>query len=625
MLWVIIPLVHLAHTSEAGAQLRTTEEENNLMSEDNTRTTVLHHVIQHPSPGAMVEGSRLEDLAAYIELRTDPTNLLPSAFTICSSAKSSTGDIIFFALLGEDGNQVLSAHFSNDAARRRGQKQTNSVLFVSETLVVVPTPVLVFPQEWLRSCLALSSESGQVHWVVEGEVLVNKTFEVLTEETLLPLALDGRLLFGLLQYEKNWYTSDGRISNVNIFSSALSIEEMMEITTSGECEKKGDYLGWEEMQWNLHGQVSKEAGQKDKICHRKQNILLFYTKFRSMDACMKLCQKFGTRSPTIITFEEWSSLQLFLKQELFDRSQNTSSLKVWMSVRKRGDGEWMDFYDGQLIQYQAVTTGASGSSSEYWWDKRCAAQGSEAKWHLQSCNSDGNACACTKTQDTWVQLRGLCTESMIDTLFTPVNEGWDLTQLVFRGIRETTIWFDPFQKVWMLKNAWSNTTGISSAQKASYAMGVHSWRISGDQNCNEGQPYTTQLKLSACKDGEFTCYDGLCVPMQKRCDQTFDCMDDSDEMGCQMLHLKTNYKKTIPPKGASVNVSIDILKMVSIEEITHSTNIQFQVALEWQDDRMLFHNLKEKSSLNKIEDSVIRELWLPVVIYENTDQKESTR
>ena len=89
----------------------------------------------------------------------------------------------------------------------------------------------------------------------------------------------------------------------------------------------------------------------------------------------------------------------------------------------------------------------------------------------------------------------------------------------------------------------------------------------------------------------------------------------------QLCGTSTNYKKTIPPRDASVNVSIAILKMVSIEEITHSTNIQFQVSLEWQDDRMLFHNLKERSSLNKIEDSAIGELWLPVVIY----QKESSR
>ena len=92
-----------------------------------------------------------------------------------------------------------------------------------------------------------------------------------------------------------------------------------------------------------------------------------------------------------------------------------------------------------------------------------------------------------------------------------------------------------------------------------------------------------------------------------------------------MLHLAPSYKKTIPPKEASVNVSISILKMVSIEETTYSTNIQIQIYLEWHDDRMVFHNLKIKNSENKIDDSTIRELWLPRVIYENTDQKESTR
>ena len=113
--------------------------------------------------------------------------------------------------------------------------------------------------------------------------------------------------------------------------------------------------------------------------------------------------------------------------------------------------------------------------------------------------------------------------------------------------------------------------------------------------------------------------------MEDRCDQMFDCRDNSDEMGCQMLHLTTSYKKTIPPKDDSVNVSIDVLKMVSIEETRYSTSIQFQVTLEWHDERMQFHNLKNQSSENKMEDALIEQLWLPVVIFENTDQKESTR
>ena len=262
---------------------------------------------------------------------------------------------------------------------------------------------------------------------------------------------------------------------------------------------------------------------------------------------------------------------------------------------------------------------------DWWKNMRCLAQGNTDKWYYRSCTNDDNACACTKSKDNQVHLRGLCPDSMIDTLFEPQNLDDDLTQLVFRGIKQTTILFDPSQKVWVLRNSWSNTTGVSTAQQGSYAMGLHSWQISGDQYCNQGQPYTALLKLTACKEGQFTCNDGICISMDKRCDQRSDCVDSSDELRCNMIDLKPNYKKTIPPSNASVYVSLDILKLVNIEEVTHSITIQFQITLEWRDERMLFYNLKNKSFLNKLDDSVIKELWLPKMIYENTDQKESTR
>ena len=40
---------------------------------------------------------------------------------------------------------------------------------------------------------------------------------------------------------------------------------------------------------------------------------------------------------------------------------------------------------------------------------------------------------------------------------------------------------------------------------------------------------------------------------------------------------------------------------------------------------MKYQNLKEKTSLNALTKSDISMLWLPLVIYDNTDQKESTR
>ena len=64
------------------------------------------------------------------------------------------------------------------------------------------------------------------------------------------------------------------------------------------------------------------------------------------------------------------------------------------------------------------------------------------------------------------------------------------------------------------------------------------------------------------------------------------------------------------------------MKIVRIEEVDHKIEFQFGIVLEWPEIRALFHNLKFKSSLNALTDDEILQLWLPYVIYDNTDMKE---
>ena len=53
--------------------------------------------------------------------------------------------------------------------------------------------------------------------------------------------------------------------------------------------------------------------------------------------------------------------------------------------------------------------------------------------------------------------------------------------------------------------------------------------------------------------------------------------------------------------------------------------IQFEITLKWIENRATYHNLKVKDSLNALPKENFEKLWLPQVIYENTDQKKSTR
>ena len=101
-----------------------------------------------------------------------------------------------------------------------------------------------------------------------------------------------------------------------------------------------------------------------------------------------------------------------------------------------------------------------------------------------------------------------------------------------------------------------------------------------------------------------------------------------------MAHYsKENYKKNIPPIGqagepANVNISITLMKVVEIEETDHSIHLQFQISLQWRENRVKYLNLKKKTALNALtdgEDGDIPKLWLPLILYDNTDQKEATR
>ena len=184
--------------------------------------------------------------------------------------------------------------------------------------------------------------------------------------------------------------------------------------------------------------------------------------------------------------------------------------------------------------------------------------------------------------------------------------------------------------------AFFNTTALTDAKPNTFILGKHNWSISRDsEECHSGKPYTTQLKLTGCdQGGEFTCDDGQCVKMLERCNQVPDCRDESDERKCKLVVFKEGYNKNIPPikkaanggvSPANVYISITLMKVVEIEETDHSIHLQFQISLTWNENRVQYQNLKTETSLNSLTDDDIMTLWLPLIVYDNTDQKEVTR
>ena len=261
----------------------------------------------------------------------------------------------------------------------------------------------------------------------------------------------------------------------------------------------------------------------------------------------------------------------------------------------------------------------------------------DTAWMEQSCISYDLSCPCQYEQQPVLRLRGLCEDSLIyDYIFSPKQLPGFPLELVLQGGLSLRIRYNDSSSQWVLSDSLSSVTAVTRAAKKSYVLGKHEWTVTGDvYDCHKGEPYTTYLKMSGCNPwGEFTCNDGQCVTIEERCNQIPNCRDESDEVDCKLIVLKENYNKKVPPiiptgenkfNQTRVDISIVLLKIVSMEEVQHKINFQFGIILEWEENRVKYHNLKMKKSLNALTDAEIKTLWLPYVIYANTDMKEAVQ
>ena len=126
---------------------------------------------------------------------------------------------------------------------------------------------------------------GQVVLVVDGKLLGVEEYQV-GNDLERPLKLSLRL--GLLV--KTEFT--GRVSDLNVYSSPLSVETMMNITEAGgeECGAPGDFISWNEANWTLYSEAKMVAMDPDAEgpCRREGRISLFPANF-GHSQCMQHC------------------------------------------------------------------------------------------------------------------------------------------------------------------------------------------------------------------------------------------------------------------------------------------------------------------------------------------------
>ena len=106
--------------------------------------------------------------------------------------------------------------------------------------------------------------------------------------------------------------------------------------------------------------------------------------------------------------------------------------------------------------------------------------------------------------------------------------------------------FDYKKNMWIMTSfPYPKAIARAIAPGNSLALGSKTWIIENDR-C--GKKYVEKLlKITSCTEGSFTCEDGCCVDISKRCNSINDCNDWSDEKNCNLIVFPASYFKNFAP------------------------------------------------------------------------------
>ena len=218
------------------------------------------------------------------------------------------------------------------------------------------------------------------------------------------------------------------------------------------------------------------------------------------------------------------------------------------------------------------------------------------KWQPVSCNRYMHT-MCSFPKRKLLVLRGLPKDVSYDTHYYIFDTG---NSTVLYGLTGSIIeTFDG--RTWYLhqitqKNELQNDYLKLNNSIFPYPNGLQEWTEYVDST---ETPEKLKLFLSACDATQFTCADGSCVSLSRRCDNTPHCEDRSDEQDCTVLDegVLKRYQLTDMPitQESKIKIYVD-LRLTSIYDINlveSNFKINLEIIFKWYDPRIRLKNLNK--------------------------------
>ena len=426
-------------------------------------------------------------------------------------------------------------------------------------------------QIWRHSCFSADFGTGEVKLVENGKMRFKTVSEDFKElrKTMNFVSAGCFYRTSGAGYQSMY----GRVTDVQIFGKILSNLDMEKITGC-QITKKGDVLSWETAPWVIRGpkkNILKESLHFESlICNpsRKSYHLIPQRKNFNSES-LDVCQKVSAQVAGHTTKDEFTTITEYLSGEnmmeaqqclsRMKRADNSSELSTWLgNSDKEEEGVWRNWFTMEKVMHNPWLQGRPYAGGVSYNCMRLQLEVVDTGSTYGRINSatltdeeceNGDFCPICEISHPIMKIfvRGLCPMSIFNNVYMyNINkEGI----IMYLGEQTSFITFDSQAKMWMWRDKKNNNSmATSSSPYSSLLIGVHLVDFHGvvDDAC-QADGVVRRLKFTTCVPGQFTCNDGQCVGIEKRCDQTSHCNDQSDEENCRIINMKTSYNDKIAP------------------------------------------------------------------------------
>ncbi|XP_045129533.1 uncharacterized protein LOC123515136 isoform X2 [Portunus trituberculatus] len=417
----------------------------------------------------------------------------------------------------------------------------------------------------------------------------------------------------------------GEITQLNFWSSVLSPSTISKIARCEE-EQEGNVLSWSSQRWNISGEVAWKVWQKEDICNRQRRRVTFFPDRFSLKASLHLCKVVG--GSVMVPLDDQENMRLYERSQgrATYCSKGQGSSYLWMGATdSRQERLWEYWETNEPVSWEGPWRGSgpNGGTAE-----NCLVMLSgtfPSRWSDIACLDSYEFCVpCEFPQLSTLYLKGpaVCPNSPFNQEYVLGAERGGRPAL--HGFFHSDIYWETGNKSWTIRSLKEEgaTALWQPLREGNYPFGTKTWKLAGEV-CNILPGTLVNLTLSVCRNDQFTCSDGTCIPLENRCDLRIDCGDQSDEAQCSVVQLPQGYRNTIPPPPTQEGSPLQVLIYINIiafpsivtQDLTYVSTMS--LSLQWKDVRLSYLNLKDDRTLNLLFGEAVASIWTPRVFFSN--------